>query len=200
MIFGILALVVLIMEGSVLQMFSNGAPILSLHTTILLIATLINLSLGSYLSVYRYKKMYIQTFASLLILTTTLLSFLILFTNKVFALDINFSKVYSITLLLGVFLHTAVNLKSLNLKTTNTLIKIENDNAGRESGTVKWFNLSKGFGFITRDLGEDVFVHYRAIRGEGHRILTEGQKVEFCVIKKDKGLQAEDVIIKSIEC
>ena len=63
----------------------------------------------------------------------------------------------------------------------------------REAGTVKWFNTSKGFGFISRDNGEDIFVHFRAIRGEGHRILMEGQRVEFSVAMRDKGLQAEDV-------
>lgn len=66
--------------------------------------------------------------------------------------------------------------------------------AGRESGTVKWFNTSKGFGFISRDSGDDVFVHFRAIRGEGHRILVEGQRVEFTIMMRDKGLQAEDVV------
>ena len=65
--------------------------------------------------------------------------------------------------------------------------------AGREAGTVKWFNTSKGFGFISRDSGDDVFVHFRAIRGEGHRVLVEGQRVEFTVMMRDKGLQAEDV-------
>ena len=63
----------------------------------------------------------------------------------------------------------------------------------RQTGTVKWFNANKGFGFITRDSGDDVFVHYRAIRGEGHRTLVEGQKVEFGVTQGQKGLQAEDV-------
>ncbi len=66
-------------------------------------------------------------------------------------------------------------------------------NAVRETGTVKWFNTSKGFGFISRDDGEDIFVHFRAIRGEGHRVLVEGQRVEFSVVMRDKGLQAEDV-------
>ena len=66
--------------------------------------------------------------------------------------------------------------------------------ANRETGTVKWFNVSKGFGFISRENGEDVFVHYRSIRGEGHRKLIEGQKVEFVVTEGDKGLQADDVI------
>jgi cold shock CspA family protein len=63
----------------------------------------------------------------------------------------------------------------------------------RERGQVKWFNATKGFGFVTREQGDDVFVHYRSIRGEGHRTLREGQQVEFVVVKGDKGLQAEDV-------
>ena len=66
--------------------------------------------------------------------------------------------------------------------------------AVREMGTVKWFNTSKGFGFISRDSGDDVFVHFRAIRGEGHRVLVEGQRVEFSIMMRDKGLQAEDVV------
>lgn len=63
----------------------------------------------------------------------------------------------------------------------------------REKGQVKWFNASKGFGFITRDNGDDVFVHFRSIRGEGHRVLKDGQRVEFSVSEGDKGLQADDV-------
>jgi len=66
-------------------------------------------------------------------------------------------------------------------------------NKSRESGVVKWFNTNKGFGFITRDNGDDVFVHFRSIRGQGHRTLIEGQRVEFNISKGDKGLQAEDV-------
>lgn len=66
-------------------------------------------------------------------------------------------------------------------------------NAARELGNVKWFNASKGFGFITRDSGDDVFVHFRSIRGEGHRVLKDGQRVEFSVSQGDKGLQADDV-------
>lgn len=69
------------------------------------------------------------------------------------------------------------------------------ENDDRELGTVKWFNVSKGFGFITRENGEDVFVHFRNIRGRGHRSLTEGQKVRFNARESDKGLQAEDVSI-----
>ena len=63
----------------------------------------------------------------------------------------------------------------------------------RESGSVKWFNANKGFGFITRDSGEDIFVHFRSIRGKGHRVLHDGQRVEFAVSEGDKGLQADDV-------
>lgn len=66
--------------------------------------------------------------------------------------------------------------------------------AERETGTVKWFNTTKGFGFISRDNGDDIFVHFRAIRGEGHRVLNEGQRVEFSVVSREKGLQAEDVV------
>lgn len=68
------------------------------------------------------------------------------------------------------------------------------DAGNRDTGTVKWFNTSKGFGFISRDSGDDIFVHFRAIRGEGHRVLVEGQRVEFSVMHRDKGLQAEDVV------
>ena len=65
----------------------------------------------------------------------------------------------------------------------------------RETGRVKWFNFSKGFGFITRENGEEIFVHYRSIRGKGRRSLNDGQRVEFTVAESDKGLQAEDVEI-----
>jgi len=63
----------------------------------------------------------------------------------------------------------------------------------RQLGLVKWFSNSKGYGFIEREEGEDVFVHFSAIRSEGYRTLKEGQRVEFSVVSGDKGLQAEDV-------
>lgn len=65
--------------------------------------------------------------------------------------------------------------------------------ADRETGVVKWFNSSKGFGFIERENGNDVFVHYSAISGEGYRSLEEGQRVEFTVVQGQKGPQAQDV-------
>ena len=71
----------------------------------------------------------------------------------------------------------------------------EDGDDDREGGTVKWFNVTKGFGFITRDQGDDVFVHFRSIRGTGHRSLSEGQRVKFEVVESDKGLQAEDVSV-----
>jgi cold shock protein len=61
-------------------------------------------------------------------------------------------------------------------------------------GKVKWFNKNKGYGFIAQNSGEDVFVHFSAIRGEGYRNLEEGQSVEFSIEKGPKGLQAADVI------
>lgn len=67
--------------------------------------------------------------------------------------------------------------------------------AAREKGTVKWFNNSKGFGFISRDNGEDAFVHFKSITGTGYKALEEGQRVEFSVAKGQKGLQAEEVTV-----
>ncbi len=65
--------------------------------------------------------------------------------------------------------------------------------AERETGTVKWFNATKGYGFITRDSGGDVFVHYSAINSKGYRSLEEGQRVQFEIVEGKKGLQAQAV-------
>ena len=64
----------------------------------------------------------------------------------------------------------------------------------RETGRVKWFNDAKGFGFITRESGPDVFVHHTAIEGAGFRSLAEDQEVEFEVVQGAKGLQAQNVV------
>jgi cold shock protein len=67
----------------------------------------------------------------------------------------------------------------------------------KEKGTVKWFNAAKGFGFIQRESGEDVFVHFSAITMPGYRSLDEGARVEFSVKRGPKGLQAEDVTMEA---
>jgi cold shock protein len=95
-----------------------------------------------------------------------------------------------IAALVAVFLHLAISF----YKSSPAAASPSYDMSNRDTGTVKWFNTSKGFGFISRDSGDDIFVHFRAIRGEGHRVLVEGQRVEFSVMNRDKGLQAEDVI------
>ena len=64
----------------------------------------------------------------------------------------------------------------------------------RVQGTVKWFNATKGYGFIAREGGEDVFVHHSAIQSEGYRTLNEGQRVEFTLERGPKGLQATQVV------
>jgi CspA family cold shock protein len=69
----------------------------------------------------------------------------------------------------------------------------EKETSVKEQGTVKWFNASKGFGFIQRQTGEDVFVHFSAIQADGYRSLNEGQAVEFEVVRGPKGLQAANV-------
>jgi CspA family cold shock protein len=68
------------------------------------------------------------------------------------------------------------------------------DMAERQSGTVKWFNDEKGFGFITPESGPDLFVHFRAIQGNGFKSLKEGQKVTFVAVQGQKGMQADEVI------
>ncbi len=73
----------------------------------------------------------------------------------------------------------------------------DNGPEGDEEGTVKWFNVKKGFGFIVRESGDEIFVHFRAIRGSGRRVLRQGQLVRFSVVDADKGLQADNVSILS---
>ena len=147
-----------------------------------------NLLLGCYLAVKQGVKRYFQVLASLLILVSGVISLLLLM-----QVPLPLSNAVSVLLLVvGLTLHLLLNLYAFHPRS-----RIVVDVSEREMGTVKWFNNSKGFGFITRDKGSDIFVHYRAIRGEGHRTLVEGQRVEFIIAKKDKGLQAEDVIAAS---
>ncbi|MGC3872706.1 cold-shock protein [Halomonas sp. GXIMD04776] len=93
---------------------------------------------------------------------------------------------------LVVLLIATLTLHLLTPKLVN-LADVENDD--REIGEVKWFNVNKGYGFITREDGDDVFVHFRAIRGKGHRTLAEGQKVRYHVVENERGLQADDVTV-----
>ena len=67
----------------------------------------------------------------------------------------------------------------------------------KSTGTVKWMGNAKGYGFILSESGEDVFVHYRAIIGEGYKTLTEGDQVEFVQFRSDKGWQAAEVVLVS---
>jgi len=90
---------------------------------------------------------------------------------------------YSIVASLSIFLFKALE----NLGETSFSFNLFSS-ANREQGSVKWFNSSKGYGFITRDQGDDVFVHYRSISGKGNRSLYEGQIVEFSVSDGEKGL------------
>ncbi|NNF50967.1 MAG: cold shock domain-containing protein [Gammaproteobacteria bacterium] len=73
------------------------------------------------------------------------------------------------------------------------------DARGSDEGVVKWFNVAKGFGFITVDNGADIFVHFRDIRGKGHRSLTAGQRVAFEIKETDKGPQAHEVTVIGAE-
>lgn len=68
--------------------------------------------------------------------------------------------------------------------------------SNRQNGTVKWFNDAKGFGFITPESGNDLFVHFRSIQGTGFKSLQEGQKVSFVVVNGQKGLQADEVQVE----
>ncbi len=110
--------------------------------------------------------------------------------QTIFTFSSSNSSLGLIILIVAVAIHLVLNLRKVSSKSA----PLSQDLSDRETGTVKWFNTSKGFGFISRDSGDDIFVHFRAIRGEGHRVLVEGQRVEFTVMDRDKGLQAEDVI------
>jgi CspA family cold shock protein len=90
----------------------------------------------------------------------------------------------------SILIAALISVKLSSPSPANSSAKISGD---QERGTVKWFNAAKGFGFITRENGEDVFVHFRSIQGKGHRSLGEGQSVIFSIAEGEKGLQAVDV-------
>ena len=185
---GLLSLAVLAVEGSILTVFTGEAIAVSAHSMLLLTAALVNLLLGGYLNLHGGRKAYLQTLASIMLFAAPALSTLIAF-EKQLEMGMDLNQLTVILLVAGSLLHAIIGQANPHHTEFDDF-----SDSGREMGTVKWFNVSKGFGFITRDSGDDVFVHYRAIRGEGHRTLSEGQRVEFVVVDKEKGLQAEDVI------
>lgn len=126
----------------------------------------------------------LQGLVSALIVLATVIQTIFTFSNSMSSFGL-------IILIVAVAVHLVLNLRKV---ASTKSAPLSQDLSDRETGTVKWFNTSKGFGFISRDSGDDIFVHFRAIRGEGHRVLVEGQRVEFTVMDRDKGLQAEDVI------
>ncbi len=192
---GLLSLAVLAVEGSILSIFTGEAVAISAHSMLLLTAALVNLVLGSYLTLCDCNKIYLQALGSIALLVAPAISIVIVFGQQL-EIGIDLNQLSAVLLIVGSLLHSASRPGSANNNDSDSDHSYSEtySDSGRETGTVKWFNVSKGFGFITRDSGDDVFVHYRAIRGEGHRTLSEGQRVEFVVVDKDKGLQAEDVI------
>ena len=132
----------------------------------------------------------LQRLASAMMVLATGMQAVFMLRNTASTDDHSLSLLSFVILLAAVLLHLALNMRKVSTKSA----PLSQDLSDRETGTVKWFNTSKGFGFISRDSGDDIFVHFRAIRGEGHRVLVEGQRVEFTVMDRDKGLQAEDVI------
>ncbi|MDG1203745.1 MAG: cold shock domain-containing protein [Pseudomonadales bacterium] len=100
-----------------------------------------------------------------------------------------------VILFIGIYVSTvgtysSTSKSSSSKKSGKSASKASDDS---EEGSVKWFNVKKGYGFITRDQGDDVFVHYRNLEGKGRRSIAEGQRVSFIVVDGDKGLQAEEV-------
>ena len=168
--------------------FYTGEPALVMMLT----AAAVNLVMGCYLKPFSGGRGALQTVGSLSLFLAAIISAAsALGRLPVSPITSFLPQVIVAMIVAGLLLHTVCNLHQLNPSSSSSNnLSVE---SGRETGTVKWFNVSKGFGFITRDSGDDIFVHYRAIRGEGHRILSEGQRVDFVVAEKEKGLQAEDV-------
>ena len=140
---------------------------------------------------------------SLIVSTIATLASIQLHTSQAFSLNQSFATLMTpdnaplwaisfISIVIGSLLSGGGN-KAASRHRSTTIETTANVAEGQERGTVKWFNAAKGFGFITRENGEDVFVHFRSIQGKGHRSLGEGQAVIFSVAEGDKGLQAVDV-------
>nr|WP_312935321.1 cold shock domain-containing protein [Pseudomonas sp.] len=156
----------------------------------LVLLGLLNLLLAPVLPMYyRGARQHLQRLASTLLVLAVILQTVTLLARPELG---NVPALLCATLAVAV--HLAVGFVRKPRKAYSSGQAAASEDNGRDTGTVKWFNTSKGFGFISRDSGDDIFVHFRAIRGEGHRVLVEGQRVEFSVMHRDKGLQAEDVI------
>lgn len=171
---------------------ANNAPAFLQHPDALCLALfgLINLILAPQLPIWHTgQRNLLQNVVSVLLLVATLIQALILLAPLPVIANLPATLFSLAVLAAAVLLHLCINLRLQSRQISAAL-----GDSNRENGTVKWFNTSKGFGFISRDSGDDIFVHFRAIRGEGHRVLVEGQRVEFSVMQRDKGLQAEDVI------
>ncbi len=177
--------VIAIMTNLYLPSTAAANPVVAL----LLMAASVNLITGAYLNRRDGFQRWLQIAGSILLLLalTAAVGFTFNSTQMISGVTLDQLTLFSIST--GTLFHVIANLPGMSGSSAEPM-----DHSGRETGSVKWFNITKGFGFITRDMGEDVFVHYRAIRGEGHRTLSEGQRVEFIVVERDKGLQAEDVI------
>ncbi len=174
-----------------LSVFSQQAD-----ANVLLLASfgLLNLLFGTTNTPWNCKnKQLMQKLVSILIMVAAgLQAMFVLFIDAENGADSYNGSAFCIAILLGAtIIHLVLQLPK-NLK--KAVVASSSGASARNTGTVKWFNTGKGFGFIARDNGDDIFVHFRAIRGEGHRILVEGQRVEFDVVQRDKGLQAEDVV------
>lgn len=124
---------------------------------------------------------------------------LVLVEQEVVLDSATYIKLFALTGLLGLVNLTLAQLfrpKKKKSKYKGATFTAEDlKNLPEEEGTVKWFNLNKGFGFIVRDAGGEVFVHFRSIKGVGHRSLREGQRVRFVALASHKGMQAEEVIV-----
>ena len=187
---GLLAffLVIAIMTGLYQPSPATANPANPIIPLLLMVASL-NLMTGAYLGRRNGFQRWLQITGSILLLSALTAAVAFACNTNLMVSGVTLDQITLFSISTGTLFHV---IATLNFR-SDSQAELP-DHSGRETGSVKWFNITKGFGFITRDMGEDVFVHYRAIRGEGHRTLSEGQRVEFIVVERDKGLQAEDVI------